>query len=200
MKETFAGRVRQAAQALARADAPGAASDDWTVKDLGHQMGTKTYADHDKIRSVLRDMMRRNEVERTAKGRYRYAGAGHRAQGTGQIQQRMWKILRARRTVNVEDLQELAGASKGYALEWLQMMTRQGIAKRIAQSAERNDQTQRWQLVRDPVEMPRNDEKAERLRGFRIAQKADALRALDQIRGGVAALHEIVRQIPVEDE
>ena len=162
MKETFAGRLRDAARSLGRAGST------FTVKDLGHAMGIKTYAEHDTIRSALRDFLRRGEMVRTAPGVFRYQ---ERPTVKPQIRERMWRILRARRRVTVEDLQELAGASRSYAEEWLRMLTKRAVVRKCGGGV--------FRMVEDPVAMLSNDEKAEQLRELRARKKA-ALAALEK--------------------
>ena len=154
MKETLAGRVREAARDL------GAGDKTFTVDDLADRIGTKTYAEKDPIRSTLRDFRRRGEVVRVAPGVYNYRG---KQGGKPEIQEVMWRLLRSRRTVTVEDLQEMAEAEESYVLEWLRMLIRRGIVRESGGS---------YQMIKDTVEMPRNDEKAERLRRLRAKWKA----------------------------
>ena len=95
-----------------------------------------------------------------APGVYNYRG---KQGGKPEIQEVMWRLLRSRRTVTVEDLQEMAEAEESYVLEWLRMLIRRGIVRESGGS---------YQMIKDTVEMPRNDEKAERLRRLRAKWKA----------------------------
>lgn len=160
MKQTFAGRIREAARALG----------EFTAKDLGERMGVKTYTEENKIRLWLKDFLKRGEMRRVAPGRYVYAGQDR---GTEEKRQRMWRVLRARRAVTAADLQELAGASAEYAWEWLRALKRQGLVAKTGRT---------WRLLHDPVEMPTMRDNAEKIRRLRAAHKAlaDELARIEQ--------------------
>lgn len=140
------------------------------------------------IFTALRDMRRRGEVAKSAPGVYRYLG---RPNAGPQIQQVMWRVLRARRTVTVDDMRELAGASKAYAQEWLGLMVRHGVVRRHAANG-------KYQLVKDVVEMPRNDAKAAKLRRLRQRQK-EALAALDAVDAATARARQAIKDMEVDD-
>ena len=44
----------------------------------------------------------------------------------------MWRLLRARKVVTYDELQELAGASRPYAQEWMADLVREGIVKKLS--------------------------------------------------------------------
>ena len=110
---------------------------------------------HVMIQDVMRDLVRSGEAVRAAQGVYRWAARKEPVQ----LRQKMWSILRARRVVSVEDLMELAGASRGYALEWARMLERNELVRRLDDG--------RVQLLHDPVIMPENTAKAEQLKALR---------------------------------
>lgn len=170
---SFAERIRQAARRLQERGLP------ITCEELGHEAGVKTRRECQAVRWTVRDMLKRGELERVEPGVFRLASS---SQDPPQIQEKMWRVLRARRRVTVEDLQELAGASRLYALEWLQMLVKYEIVRKGDDGL--------YQMVKDPVEMPRNRKKAEKLRRLRrkwaeemgrgalaLGKAAEALRA-----------------------
>jgi len=164
MKETFTGRVREAAQNLAVPQRW-----EFTLEQLYDQVDVRSYNEKRKVRSVIGDLCRAGEIEVVGAGVYRLVS---RPQGKPQIQEVMWRVLRARRTVTLADMEELAGASPAYATEWLQMLARRKIVRHLKNG--------NWQMVTDPgPTMPLNDEKAERLRNLR-AKKKEALDAMDR--------------------
>jgi len=127
------------------------------------------YADRTRVRSVVADLCKAGELVRVGEGIYRLV---LKPAGKPQIQEVMWRVLRARRTVALADMEELAGASPAYATEWLQMLVRRKIVRHLKNG--------NWQMVTDPgPTMPLNDEKAERLRNLR-AKKKEALDAMDR--------------------
>ena len=72
----------------------------------------------------------------------------------------MWRLLRARKVVSYDDLQELAGASRSYAREWMATLIKREVVRKLSKG--------RYQLINDaapetPVkELP--GEKATRLK------------------------------------
>jgi len=163
MKETFTGRVRAAGLLLGREGGG------FTIEQISNQAKIQTYAEEKKMRQVIKDLVKAGEFERMGEGVYRLLRL---PPGKPQIQEVMWRVLRARRTVTLADMEELAGASPTYATEWLQMLSRRKIVRHLKNG--------NWQMVTDPgPTMPLNDEKAERLRNLR-AKKKEALDAMDR--------------------
>ena len=164
MKETFTGRVRAAAEELG-------VRQKWkfTLNQLYDQVDVRAYKERRQVRLVVADLVKAGEFERMGEGIYSMLRL---PPGKPQIQEVMWRVLRARRTVTVADMEELAGASPLYAKEWLFMLARRKIV--------RNLKNGNWQMVTDPgPTVPLNDEKAERLRNLR-AKKKEALDAMDR--------------------
>ena len=119
----------------------------------------------DMVQDALRDLRRSNEAVRMDQGVYQWAGRKEPVQ----LRQKMWTILRARRVVSVEDLMELTGASRGYAGEWVRMLERHELIRRLEDG--------RVQLVHDPVAMPENEDKAAKLKALRVRQAVEKLHA-----------------------
>ncbi len=172
MTETFTGRIREAARALA--------PEVFTVTDLSIKAEVMTRKDHQRIRDVIRELRKTGEIVRMGRGRYSYAG---RAKKTNEIREIIWRVLRARRNVTVEDLMELCGASDRYAREWLAMLVKRGVLSR------RGD---RYRMISDPVEMPVNEEKADALRLLRQMKKATILEALETASAAIAKAKGLV--------
>ena len=165
MKETFTGRIRAAAQEM---EEPSEYIG-FTVDQLCELAMIQTYADKKKVRNVVADLCKAGELARVGEGIYRLV---QKTPGKPQLQEVMWRVLRARRTVTVEDMELMAGASAAYSVEWLRMLERRKIVRHL-----KNDN---WQMVTDPGPvMPMNDEKAARLRRMR-AKKKEALDAMDR--------------------
>ena len=141
----------------------------FTIEQISNQAKIQTYAEEKKMRQVIADLVKAGEFEGMGKGTYRLLQP---PPGKPQIQEVMWRVLRARRIVTVADMEELAGASPVYAKEWLLMLARRKIVRHLKNA--------NWQMVTDPgPTMPLNDEKAERLRNLR-AKKKEALDAMDR--------------------
>lgn len=124
--------------------------------------------------TVLRDFTKSGEIRKTEPNVYLYVGTLAERSEQPQLREVMWRILRARRSVIIDDLMELAGASREYVGQWLRMLVRQGMVEK------RTGLTQQsvYVLVNDPVAMPSDDSKAERLRQIRERKKS-ALNKLD---------------------
>lgn len=123
---------------------------------------------------ALRDFVRAGEVERVSSGVYRYLG--NRADRTKpQLREVMWRILRARKAVTLDDLQELAGASRAYASEWIRMLERQEVVVKQFSGGDKF----RWVLMADSLDAPTDDAKREKLRQIR-ERKKEALKKIDE--------------------
>src|SRR4030042_5983787 len=76
------------------------------VDGLGSMI--QTYKDRRRIKKAIYDCRKRGEITRTERGLYEYVGK----MKPPELQEKMWKVLRAKRSVEKEDLQELAGTSE----------------------------------------------------------------------------------------
>ena len=180
MKETFAGKIRLTAQVL------GADGVRFTVEDLANAAAVQSYKDKRRVRQTLQDMARSGEVKRVEPGVYLYVGKPARAP---QKQTVMLELFKMRRTVSVEDLQELAGVSADYAREWLTMLVRREVV--------RDCRNGNYTLIKNPDEAPRNDEKAARLREIRRRKKACALKELEKIKDALTRAEAAIMDLEV---
>lgn len=87
----------------------------------------------------------------------------------------MWRLLRARKVISYDELQELAGVSRSYAQEWMATLIKRQVVRKLSKG--------RYQLINDAApETPAKElsgEKATRLkmapgRGGLTMQKIDA--------------------------
>jgi hypothetical protein len=133
------------------------------------------------VQAVMRDLLRSGEAARISEGEYRWAARKEPVQ----LRQKMWSILRARRVVSVEDLMELTGASRGYARQWTTMLEGHEVVRRLEDG--------RVQLVSDPVAMPTDATKAEKLKAIRVRNALAAVRErIEQVTVAVKELEEAV--------
>ncbi|MDY6789707.1 MAG: hypothetical protein SWH54_00380 [Thermodesulfobacteriota bacterium] len=160
MKETFAGKVRKIMQ-----DRKG--REIW-IQEIAIELDMVSDAEKRKLYRTILDLKRSGEIEPLKKGAYIYKGKKQKPQ----LQEVMWRVLRDRRKVTVDDLIEMAGAEKSYVKEWLQMLVRRGIVRKNKNGI--------YLMIQDPVDMPKNEEKAEKLRRIR-AEKKKALDAIDKV-------------------
>jgi len=164
MRGSFAGEVRKII-----AGSLGEIS----ISEIADRLGIALPKTKKRLYTTIRDLLRAGEIERRGEGVYAWKGKARKPDR----REVMWRILRARRFVTVEDLQEMAGVSRDYAREWLRMILKKEIVRK-----ERSG----YRLVSDPVEMPENTEKTEKLRDLRkrMAQAAALLRQAAQTLEG----------------
>ena len=85
MKETFTGRIRTAAKAIA--------PDTFTARDLSERAGIGSWDKDRRIRCVIRELKKTGEIVRMDRGVYAYAG---QQKQKNEIKKVMWRLLRAR--------------------------------------------------------------------------------------------------------
>lgn len=129
------------------------------------------------IQAVLRDLLKAGEIVRVADRTYRWAARKEPVQ----MRQKMWSILRSRRIVSIEDLMELCGASRNYARHWATMLEGHELVRRLDDG--------RIQLLNDPVVMPDDTTKAEKLKAIRIRK------ALEAMHQGMEGLARAVKEL-----
>jgi predicted transcriptional regulator of viral defense system len=164
---TLAQRVREATAELGRG------GEIFTVSQLLERMGMAQVESRQPLYTALRDLRRGGELERIERCRYRLL---KRPDGGPSKQEIMWRLLRMRRLVSVEDLVELAGVSAHTAREWLKNLVRTGVATRGADG--------KWRVLKDQPAMPPNQHKAAKLRRMRERKKA-ALEALERAQAAI---------------
>jgi hypothetical protein len=142
-------------------------------KELAAALDLVSDADKRSMYRVLSDFRKQNEIRRVRPGVYVYAG---KATGDDELRQKLWRVFRRLRTVTADDLVELTGASENYAKEFLRMLVKRDVARRIDDPG-RQDKS-KYQMITDPVKMPENEEKARRMRKMRRQKRREALVAL----------------------
>lgn len=144
-----------------------------TVHDLSHNLGLQTTKDHKRMLNTLSELKKAGKVVRVEQGVYALA----KPETKPELREVMWRILRMRKRVTVDDLVEMAGASVEYARDWLHMLAVRKVVRKIDQGAASNPRV--WQLINDTVEMPVDTSNAARLRDLRKKNKAQALSLLN---------------------
>lgn len=96
----------------------------------------------------------------------------------------MWRLLRMRRRITVEDLIEMAEVRPVYAREWLQMLVKHEVVRKIQPQP---GKPAVWILIKDTKVMPVDEEKAAKLRALRKKQAAitEQLGVIDQALSSV---------------
>ncbi len=191
---TFAQRVRD----TMRENLSGR---EFTHQDVAAHLDLVSDEEKQPLYAVMRDFKKRGEIICVRKGVFKYAhGIEIRP---AQVQRRMWSLLRSMRTVTVDDLVALAQASEHYVREFLQLLVRQGIVRHIAAP---NNKPGKWQMIADPIKMPRNKDKAAKLQALRDAKKramVEINQAAQSMVGATAALARLktaLDNMPEEDD
>lgn len=135
---------------------------------------------------VVKNMRKSGEIERIRRGVCIYKG-----KDKPHLHEIMWRFLRARKVVTIDDLREIAGASRNYATEWMRMLQKHELVKVI-----RTGNLRKYQLISDQVAVPQNDEKAKKFRGIRKQKKREALVALGEAQNAISRARKAVGEIP----
>ncbi|MGO9375444.1 MAG: type IV toxin-antitoxin system AbiEi family antitoxin domain-containing protein [Syntrophobacteraceae bacterium] len=179
MRDSFANKVRTVAQEFR------AAGRTFTPSDIAEKLGVQTYLERNRVHDALRMMVRAKEIQRLSRGVYGYSGKPGQQVSKQKI---MWNYFRMRMkcgaSLTVEELQAATGVSKRYAYEWLAFLVESGFVKDHGNG--------KFQLLKDPVEMPVNEAKAQRLRCLRESKRKEVMAILDEIRSAFSRLEGVV--------
>ena len=175
-KDSFAGKIRQAAQEL------GAGGKTFTVKEVSHHAGLQTGKEEKAAANTLRDFIKAGEAQRVSAGVFLYLG---RKRLNLPLKDQMKNLLRIKKVVTVDDLREL-GATAEYVEEWLRMLVRRGVIARHDNG--------RFELIAD-MPIPENDEKAARLRKLREKKKAEAMKDLEAAKALIGRACQALKEV-----
>ncbi len=164
MRGSFAGEVRKVIAGTLG---------EISISEIADRLGIALPKTRKRLHTTIRDLLRAGEIERRGEGVYAWKEKARKTER----REVMWRLLRARVFVTVEDLQEMAGVSREYAEEWIRMLVKKEIVRKTGKA---------YRLVSDPVEMPENTEKAGQLRDLRkrMAEAAALLRKAVQTLEG----------------
>jgi len=163
MRTSYSSMVRDAGKQYAQTGTA------FRVADLERVVCVQTYDERRKLRKATEELVRRKEFQRVARGLYRYTGKDAKPQK----QQVMWRFLRMNRSVTLEDVRVVLGVPEKYAQEWFSNLVKLGIVRVEAGGS--------FRLVKDSLDMPVNEEKAERLRRLRFAKISEARQAIKEV-------------------
>lgn len=169
MKNSFADRVRKAGQEFRARGAT------FTSGGLAEAIGIQAYKEKKLVYNAIYDLVKSGEFKRVGKHTFTYVGP---VNAKPQKRKVMWNYFRMRMkcgaAVTIEELQAAAGASQKYVEEWLAFLVGAGFAKRLGDG--------RFQLLKDPVEMPADGRKAVKLRDMRNRRREEVMAILKEIR------------------
>ena len=180
MKRTgLAGRVREALCSL------GAGSREVESPALAVKLDMISDKEKQTLYRTLRDFVKSGEITRIRPGVYINAKSK-----PPQLQEIMWRYLRAKKTIMINDLVEISGASREYASEWIYMLARREIVEKIRLGGAR-----KYRLISDPVIMPKNEDNAKKMRKLRKQKKREALVALGEAQNAISRARKAVGEI-----
>lgn len=150
---------------------------------LAEALNLTTRKDKNPLYRTIQDFVTRGEVRRVRHGVYKYIAPPSK----NELKSIMWRLIRARKTVSIDDLEELSGASREYVTEWLRMLEKREIVKRLKDG--------RCRLINDTVIEPNNNDKAFKYREIRRKKKREALTALNKASTAIETAKEALRAL-----
>ena len=164
---TFADRVRRAAKGLK----------DFGAGELADAMEIRTYRERQQIREAIRDFLKRGEMERIERGRYRYLPRIEKVTN----RQRLWNVVRRMSGpfFTLNDLEQLTGIHRESIKEFCGWLVREGYAERLKKGHFRRTGNY-------GIEVPKDQKKVDRLVDWRrrIKEIERAARVLAEEMGG----------------
>lgn len=183
--ESFAKTVLDTTLSLAAKD-----NGEATCGDISSALFVKNRLEQKRLLNTLCDLYRTGKLRRIRQGVY------GPATGIKQPEKRevMWRLLRMRKWVTLDDLVEMAGVSRDYAREWLATLVKREVARRD----QRPDGSGVWVLIIDSPDMPVDDNKAARLRDLRRKKKSAISAKLDVIGTALGEVRQILQTMEEE--
>jgi hypothetical protein len=154
----MAGRVREAIKSLE------AGGREIASKTLAIELDMVSDREKQVMYRVIRDFVRAGEISRVRRGVF---VCNHKSKQP-ELQEVMWRYLRIKKTVTIDDLIAVSRASREYAAEWVYMLVRREIVEMIRLGGAR-----KYRLISDPVIMPVNEDNAKKLRKLRKRKKRE---------------------------
>ncbi|MBA3007155.1 hypothetical protein KKC83_06840 [Patescibacteria group bacterium] len=178
-QQSFAKTVSDTLQAAAQSG--GGEADANKLSCLLH---LQTRKDHKRLLNTLSDLARSGKIVRVRQGVYAPAPIA----GQPDKREIMWRLLKMRRRVTVDDLVEMADVSHAYANEWLRLLVKREVVRMVHLL----DGSGGWVLINNCAEMPQDSDKAERLRNLRLKKKK-ALARLDSISTALGEVRQLLQ-------
>ena len=114
---TRAGRMRQAAERLR----------EFSNREIADAIGVQTWEEREAVRHAVRDFLRRGEMERIGRSRYRYI----KTEKTPTQRQRLWDVARRMYGFTLDDLDQITGISREAIKDFTSWLVNAGYARRI---------------------------------------------------------------------
>ena len=159
-----------------------------TVSDISDALMIQATAEHKRMLNTLSDLKNAGRIVRVSQGVY----APAKREAKPEIRERMWRVLRMRRRVMVDDLVEMAEASAEYASDWLRTLEVQKVVRKINPGGGKPCV---WQLINDTVEMPVDTNSAAKYRALRKKKKQQALADLAAAQKLIGKAHQAITEM-----
>ncbi len=175
-KNSLANRVRLAVNALVEQ------GEECSTTNISIKAKAMNRAEHKKVLNALCDMTKTGELRRERRAVY---AIGNRKRPT-EKRLIMWRLLRMRHAVSIDELADLAEVHRGYASEWLRTLMKNEVV-RLTRG--------KYRLIKDTVDMPAFDDNAKRLRELRARKKKAAQAALDVADNALAKARAAINEL-----
>jgi len=133
-----------------------------STDDISKELNIQTRRDHKRLIWVLSNLKQAGRLSWIRQGVY-----GARLQAKPDKREWMWRVLRMRRRIQLDDLVEMTGVNRDYAKQWLRLLVKHGIAFKQQEPGMKGT----WHLMNDLAECPVDTDKAVRLRKLRQEKK-----------------------------
>ena len=142
---------------------------DISYSEIARQLDFVSDREKQPMYRAIRDFIRRGECVSVGMGAVRYVASNQPR--PARKTNCMYRFIRANRNgvITVDDLVANCNVSENTAREYLKMLTRRAITRRIDMP---NNQKAKYRMINDPgPNLVRNDANTEKLRRIRAAQK-----------------------------
>lgn len=169
-----------------------------TCGDISSAMFVKTRVEHKRLLNTLSNLTKSGRLRRVSQGVYATPDAAAKAAVKPEKREVMWRLLRINKRVTLDYLMEMAEVGRDYARQWLAMLEKHGIVRRM-DKPDGGTWGQAWLLLHDSIDMPVLDDDAARLRRLRLKKKGIIAAQLDVIDAAVAETRQILATLEEEE-
>jgi predicted ArsR family transcriptional regulator len=142
----------------------------------------------------MRDFIKRGEVERIRPGVIRYVWKKNKGIRPADKTRCMYRLIRAnkRESITVDDLRANCRVSRAAAREYLQLLVRREIMRRIDMPG---NQPSKYRMINDPgPNLMKNEDNAAKMRAIRAAKK-NTEAAIDQAAQSLIGATQALAQL-----
>jgi transcription initiation factor IIE alpha subunit len=120
---------------------------DFTADTLSAELGCRTCADVERVRSVIRDMRKSGEIVSVARGEYRYAATAP-AGRTNEVFKRICRAMHLRGFFSARDLVILTDADESYVNVVIRGLAADAVVRLAGKRTAASNRRERvWELV-----------------------------------------------------